>query len=356
MMQHRDRDGVLRRGRASFVWVLMALIAVALSAACESSIGSASTTAIPGSAASAAAGALPTAFDSMTVNVVKTVSPSVVLIQTSSGLGSGEIYDTKGDIVTNAHVVGKATSFVVTTSAGKQLDGTLVGSFPPDDIAVIKVNGSGLKPAKFSDSKKLQVGEFVLAIGNPLGLEGSVTSGIISALGRVVSEGVGGGTLPDAIQTSAPINPGNSGGALVNLASEVVGIPTLAALSPGTQAPAPGIGFAISSNRARVIADQLIQNGRVTNSGRAYLGLQAGNTTVGQGTLVVNVVPGGPAAKAGITAGTLITAVAGKPTPTTSQLAEVLASLNPRQTVKVDVVRRDGSTGTANVTLGELPA
>lgn len=354
MMQHADRDGVLRRGGTSFVWALTALIAVALPAACESSIGSTSTTASPGSAASAAA-TLPTALDSMTVNVVKTVSPSVVLIQTPSGLGSGEIYDTRGDIVTNAHVVGTATSFVVTTSAGKQLDGTLVGSFPPDDIAVIRVNGSGLKPAKFGDSSKLQVGEFVLAIGNPLGLEGSVTSGIISALGRVVSEGAGGGTLPDAIQTSAPINPGNSGGALVNLASEVVGIPTLAALSPGTQAPAPGIGFAISSNRTRVIADQLIQNGRVTKSGRAYLGIQTGNTSGGQGTLVVNVVPGGPAAQAGITAGTLITGVAGKPTPTTSQLAEVLASLNPGQTVKVDVVRRDGSTGTVNVTLGELP-
>src|SRR5215472_8603800 len=190
------------------------------------------------------------------------------------GLGSGEIYDTKGDIVTNAHVVGTATTFVVTVSSGKQLPGTLVGSFPPDDLAVIKVDGAGLKPATFGDSSKLEPGQSVLAIGNPLGLEGSVTSGIVSALGRVVSEGPGGGTLPDAIQTSAAINPGNSGGALVNLNSEVVGIPTLAALSPGTQAPAPGIGFAISSNRAKVIADQLVANGKVTNSGRAYLGIQ----------------------------------------------------------------------------------
>jgi S1-C subfamily serine protease len=327
---------------------MAALAAVAL-AACQSSTGN-SATSSPGTSSSS------TGTDAVTIDVVKTVSPSVVLIQTSEGLGSGEVYDTRGDIVTNAHVVGTATTFVVTTSAGKRLDGTLVGSFPPDDLAVIKVNGSGLQPAKFGDSSKLQSGETVLAIGNPLGLEGSVTSGIVSALGRVVSEGPGGGTLPDAIQTSAPINPGNSGGALVDLNSEVVGIPTLAALSPGTQAPAPGIGFAIASNRAKEIADQLVANGKVTNSGRAYLGIQAGATSGGEGVLVVQVEPGGPAAKAGIAAGTLITAVAGKPTPDPSQLAEVLATLSPGQTVPVTTVPPNTSSKTTvNVTLGELP-
>jgi S1-C subfamily serine protease len=341
-------DHSKRRRSAPFGCALAALAAVAL-AACQSSTSSSGT-----SSTASASGT--TAADSVTIDVVKTVSPSVVLIQTSEGLGSGEVYDTKGDIVTNAHVVGTATSFVVTTSAGKQLEGTLVGSFPPDDLAVIKVNGSGLQPAKFGDSSKLQTGETVLAIGNPLGLEGSVTSGIVSALGRVVSEGPGGGTLPDAIQTSAPINPGNSGGALVDLSSEVVGIPTLGALSPGTQAPAPGIGFAISSNRAKVIADQLVASGKVTNSGRAYLGIEAGATSGGEGVLVVQVVPGGPAAQAGITAGSLITSVAGKPTPGPSQLAEVLATLSPGQTVPVVVVPPSSSTRTTvNVKLGELP-
>ena len=330
---------------------IAALIVGAATMACQAGTSGSSTSSPSASSASAPAGT-----DTTTVDVVRNVSPSVVLIQTSSGLGSGEIYDSQGDIVTNAHVVGSATTFRVTTSAGKQLDGTLVGTFPPDDIAVIKVNGSGLKPARFGDSSKLLVGQAVLAIGNPLGLVGSVTSGIVSALNRVVSEGEGGGTLPDAVQTSAPINPGNSGGALVDLGSEVVGIPTLGAVSPGSSgAPAPGIGFAISSNRARVIADQLIQSGRVTNSHRAYLGVQAGNTNSGQGVVVVQVASGGPAAQAGIVPGSVITAVNGKPTPTTSQLSEALAGLSPGQTVKVDVVQPDGSKATVNVTLGELP-
>jgi S1-C subfamily serine protease len=356
MTQQGDRDDVHGTRLAPIGRLLAALVAAALlAAACQSSGGSSSPAAAAASSSAAAASSSAAAADSATVAVVKAVGPSVVLIQTPDGLGSGEVYDGNGDIVTNAHVVGTATTFVVTTSNGKQFDGTLVGSFPPDDLAVIRVNGAGLKPAKFGDSSKLQAGESVLAIGNPLGLEGSVTSGIVSALGRVVSEGAGGGTLPDAIQTSAPINPGNSGGALVDMASEVVGIPTLAALSPGTQAPAPGIGFAISSNRAKVIADQLVQSGRVTNSHRAYLGIQSGSTSGGQGTLVVAVAAGGPAAQAGITAGSLITSVAGKPTPTASQLAEVLATLQPGQTVPVTVVHPDGTSATVNVTLGQLP-
>jgi S1-C subfamily serine protease len=344
MSEQDGRDGLPRR----LGW-LVALSAIALAAACSTGSASNSTT---GSTSSSS-----TSESSTTIGVVKTVSPSVVLIQTPEGsLGSGEIYDTKGDIVTNAHVVGSATQFVVTVSSGKQLEGTLVGSFPPDDLAVIKVNGSGLTPAKFGDSSKLEPGEAVLAIGNPLGLEGSVTSGIVSALGRVVSEGPGGGTLPDAIQTSAAINPGNSGGALVDLNSEVIGIPTLAALSPGTQAPAPGIGFAISSNRAKMIADQLVATGHVANSDRAYLGISTGATSGGQGVLVLQVQPGGPAAQAGIQVGSLITSVAGKPTPTPTDLAEVLATLKPGQTVPVVLLPPDSSTKTTvNVRLGELP-
>jgi len=346
-MTGRGERGGVFWGR--FGAALAVLTAIALGAACSTGGTSNSSTSGSGSTSSADVNSLP-------IDVVKTVSPSVVLIQTPDGLGSGEVYDTKGDIVTNAHVVGSATTFVVTTYSGKQLPGTLVGTFPPDDLAVIKVDGNGLKPAKFGDSAKLQVGEAVLAIGNPLGLEGSVTSGIVSALGRVVSEGPGGGTLPDAVQTSAAINPGNSGGALVDLNSEVIGIPTLAALSPGTQAPAPGIGFAISSNRAKVIADQLVANGKVTNSGRAYLGIQTGATSGGEGVLVLSVQPAGSAARAGITPGTLIVSVAGKPTPTPTDLAEVLATLSPGQTVPVVVIPPNStSKTTVQVTLGELP-
>jgi len=341
------------RGLAAAVLTVAALALGACSGAGSSSSPGASsgTTAAPADTSTTAA-----ALDSAYTTVVKSVGPSVVLIQTASGLGSGEVYDTKGDIVTNAHVVGTETTFTVTFEDGRQMPGTLVGSFPPDDIAVVKVNGSGLKPVSWGDSSKLQVGQPALAIGNPLGLTGSVTAGVVSALGRVVSEGSGGGTLPDAIQTSAPINPGNSGGALVDLNSQVIGIPTLAAVSPGTQgAPAPGIGFAISSNRARLIADQLVKDGKVTNSHRAYMGIQAGNTVGGKGVLVASVEPGGPAASAGIAAGDVIVSVNGQPTPDTSTLSETLASLNPGQSVPVAIIRPDGGTGTVNVRLGELP-
>lgn len=348
------------RARSAAVAGLLA-VAVAMMACStsQSTTTQATSTQATTTSSGAATGASATGstVDASYTNVVKSIAPSVVLIQTPDGLGSGEVYDTKGNIVTNAHVVGGATTFVVTMSSGKELDGTLVGSFPPDDIAVIKVNPAGLKPVKWGDSSKLEVGQAAMAIGNPLGLQGSVTSGVISALGRIVSEGQGGGTLPDAIQTSAPINPGNSGGALVDLSSEVIGIPTLAAISPGTQgAPAPGIGFAISSNRARVIADQLVQNGKVTNSQRGYLGVQVGNTVGGQGTLVVSVEPSGPAAKAGVAAGDQMISVNGKPTPDTSELATVIAGIPPGQTVPVNVVTRDGSSKTVNVTVGQLPS
>jgi S1-C subfamily serine protease len=298
-------------------------------------------------------------LDAAYTNVVKAVAPSVVLIQTpSGGLGSGEVLDGQGNILTNAHVVGDATTFRVVTAGGQQLSGSLVSSFPPDDIAVIRVSGgAGLRPARFGDSSKLQVGQIVLAIGNPLGLQGSVTTGVVSALGRTVSEGPGAGTLPDAIQTSAAINPGNSGGALVDLRSEVIGIPTLAALSPGSQsAPAPGIGFAIASDRAKDLADQIVKNGRVVNSRRAYLGVEAADTTGGLGAFVVAVQQGGPAAGAGIQPGDRITGVNDADTPTAEALSIVLAGLNPGDAARLEISGQDGQARTVGVTLGELPS
>jgi len=179
------------------------------------------------------------------VQVVKHVGPSVVLIQTDQGLGSGIVFDAKGDVVTNNHVVENAGSFQVTLANGRQYRAQLVGTFPADDLAVLHIDAGGLRPAAFADSSSLQVGDVALAIGNPLGLQSSVTEGIVSALGRTVNED-NGVALPNVIQTSAAINPGNSGGALVNLQGQVIGIPTLAATDPqlGGSA-APGIGFAI---------------------------------------------------------------------------------------------------------------
>ena len=316
--------------------------AVLLLAAC--STGSGSTTS--GTSTSDTA-------DTAYVSVVKAVGPSVVEIQTTSGLGSGVVFNGQGDVVTNAHVVGSEQRFVVLTSDGKRLNATLVGAYPPDDLAVVRVSGGNLKAARFADSSKATVGQIVLAIGSPLGLQSSVTQGIVSATNRVVSEGSG-ITLPDAIQTSAAINPGNSGGALVDMDQQVLGIPTLAALTPDSGAPAPGIGFAISSNRAYDIAGQIAQYGRVVNSHRAYLGVQTVPTTA-DGVLVAGVVAGGPADRAGIRVGDLITSVAGTPTPTPGELSKVLATKAPGNTVQVALVRADGSRATVSVTLGELP-
>jgi putative serine protease PepD len=286
--------------------------------------------------------------------VVQKVSPSVVVIETSSGLGSGIVLDTKGDIVTNAHVVGAATTFTVTLADGRQFKGTLVGTFAANDIAVIRVDAPNLQPATFADSSKLQVGQVVMAVGNPLGLQTSVTQGIISALGRTVSES-GSVTLPGSIQTSAAINPGNSGGALVDINGDVVGIPTLAAVDQQIGGSAPGIGFAIPSNDARDFASQLITSGRVTNSHRAYLGIRSADALGAPGVLVYSVQSGGPAATAGITAQELILSIDGKPTPDTSTLTTVLAGLQPGQTVAVVVEHVNGSQSTVHVTLGQIP-
>jgi S1-C subfamily serine protease len=289
------------------------------------------------------------------VNVVDSVSPAVVQIQTPAGLGSGVVFDDQGDVVTNAHVVGSFTQFDVTLSGGSRHKATLVGSYPPNDIAVVKLTDAKPKPAPFADSSKIKVGEFALAIGNPLGLRSSVTDGIVSSVGRTVSEG-NGATIPSAIQTSAPINPGNSGGALVDITGRVIGIPTLAATDPefgGAQAP--GIGFAIPSNTARNLAAQLVSSGRVPQAKRGYLGVEV-TTIVGGGVLVQSVQRGGPADRAGIRPGDVIVALAGRPSPTSEELALVLATLKPGQRVSVKVVRRSGQRATLPVQLGTAPA
>jgi len=299
--------------------------------------------------------------------LVKQTLPSVVEIRTPSGLGSGVVFDDQGDVVTNAHVVGDATSFqVVLPGNSQQLPARLVGTYPPDDVAVIKLTGGrNLHPARFGDSATVAVGDIVLAMGSPLGLSSSVTNGIVSAVGRTVSEPAGasspGAVLPQAIQTSAPINPGNSGGALVDISGQVIGLPTLAAVDPqigqGGSA-APGIGFAVPSNIVRDIAGQLIATGgRVTNSHRAALGISvaglvdpSGNP---QGVGVQSVRPGGPADRAGIQAGDVITSVAGQQVPDPATLSTVLATLTVGQTVPV-VLQRGGASRTVQVTLGNL--
>jgi putative serine protease PepD len=284
--------------------------------------------------------------------VVRAVEPSVVQIETAQGLGSGVILDTQGHIVTNAHVIGSSKTFTVTLFNGNSVRGTLVGSFPPEDIGVIHIDAKDLRPATWA--RAATVGEIVMAVGNPLGLRASVTQGIVSAVGRLGEEG-GGIVLPDTIQTSAAINPGNSGGALVDLRGQTVGIPTLAAINPEVGTPAGGIGFAISSNRALFIARQLVASGHVSTTGRAFLGVRVGQAAGAPGVVIADVISGSPAAKAGLKVGEAIVSVDGVATPDPQTLASVLATKKPGDSVSVTLASPSGGRRTVQVTLGELP-
>ncbi|MEU1077702.1 MULTISPECIES: trypsin-like peptidase domain-containing protein [unclassified Streptomyces] len=297
--------------------------------------------------------------------VIKDVLSSVVQIDAANSLGSGVVYDAQGHIVTNAHVVGGENTFKVSTATGGGAIGAkLVAAYPEQDLAVIKLDAvpKGLKPARFGDSSKVEMGQIVLAMGSPLGLSSSVTQGIVSATGRTVTESRAGGgtgaTIGNMVQTSAAINPGNSGGALVNLDSEIIGIPTLAATDPDMGgSAAPGIGFAIPVSMVRTVADQIIKSGKVTDSGRAALGV-TGRTVVDSGyrpagVAIVEVKGGGAADRAGLRAGDIITRLGETEIGTITSLSEALAAAKPGQTVQV-TYSRGGSVRTATVTLGEI--
>jgi putative serine protease PepD len=358
----RDKRQVLPRGSALTAegqpprlrWAAIGAVVVALAAglaACSSSS--------PSSSSSASPAQLQSSYE----QVVDHVLPSVVQITTSNSTGSGVVYDSSGDIVTNAHVVGTATSVSVREPVGnKEMSATVVGTFTPDDLAVIRVQGSssGLKPAAWANSNGVKVGEIVLAMGNPLGLTDSVTQGIVSATGRTVGEGSGSNALiTSAIQTSAAINPGNSGGALVNLSDQVIGIPTLAAQLPGQGGAAPGIGFAIPSDTVKDIAGQLIKDGRVTRSDRAAIGIigetSANSSGQGVGVGVISVTSGSAAAQAGVTAGDVIVGVNNQKITSLADLQYVLAQLTPGSKVTIHYTSDSSSTAKSGTgTLGSL--
>jgi S1-C subfamily serine protease len=331
--------------------VLASVLITAVLAGCGGGGSSATTTTVQQTGAvSANVSSLQQSY----VQVIAHVAPEVVQIATPHGLGSGVVLDGKGDVVTNAHVVAEGGPFRVTDSRGRRYDATLVGTFAPDDLAVVHAQTASLPPARFADSSKLHVGDIVLAVGNPLGLRSSVTNGIISALGRTVPEPTG-AVLPNIIQTSAPINPGNSGGALVNLEGEVVGIPTLAATDPQLGGgAAPGIGFAIPSKLVSDIAHQIVEHGHVVNSHRAYLGVETASGVAGA-AVVVGVEQGSPAQQSGIKPGDQITAVDGKQVGSAAGLAAALAGLAPGQKVTVTIVTPNHSQRTVHATLGQYP-
>lgn len=244
----------MSRRRRPFSLFLIALLA-ALAAGC----GSAASTGESVSSVPVASANEASFLQQRFVSIVRAISPAVVQIRTSVALGSGVVFDARGDVVTNAHVVGNATRFTVTLASGDTHPATLIGTDAANDLAVIRIQGDRPRPATFADSAQVQVGDLALAIGNPLGLRSSVTEGIVSAVDRSVPE-TDSVTLSSVIQTSAAINPGNSGGALVDLTGQVIGIPTLAAIDPEMGAEAPGIGFAIDSNTVRRDAIRLARS------------------------------------------------------------------------------------------------
>jgi putative serine protease PepD len=287
-------------------------------------------------------------------SVVKTVSPEVVQIQTNTGLGSGVVFDRKGDTVTNAHVVAGAQTLSVTLSTGAQHPASIVGINPQNDIAVIRVSGAKPRPATFRRLLQGPGRRHRARDRQPAGpaLERHAGNRLLCR-----ADGVRGKRRRAAVRhpDQRRDHPGNSGGALVDIEGAVIGIPTLAAIDPEFgETPAPGIGLAIPSNTARNFAAKLIASGSVARTGRAYLGVVITTILTG-GVLVESVQPGGPATKAGIKPGEVIVSVAGQQTPSTDVLTSVLATLRPGQTVPVQVLAPSGQVSTVQVTLGSQP-
>jgi serine protease Do len=253
-------------------------------------------------------------FNSEVSALVDKITPSVVNIdvilnasstnaQNAEGVGSGIIYKEEGYIITNNHVAGNANKITVTLYDGTNYNGTLVGADANTDVAVVKISATNLVTAKFVSEDLEKVGNFVLAVGSPFGVQQTTTNGIISGMDRSVPMSSA-NTLPyvDLIQTDAPINPGNSGGPLVNINGEVIGMNTLGYSTSGSSS---GIGFAIPSNTVTVIADEIIKYG---SAQLPSMGISIGNNTSNiLGVLLSAVTPGGPADKAGLKAGDIIT-------------------------------------------------
>jgi S1-C subfamily serine protease len=300
--------------------------------------------------------------------VARRVGPAVVSITvktpTAFGIGSGVVIDKDGDVLTNNHVISAAigvrnASIVVTFSNEATAKATVVGHDPTSDLAVIKVPNDQLTVAQLGNSNKLAVGDPVIAIGSPLGLQGTVTAGIISALNRPVhvsSEDGSSDAYLDAIQTDAPINPGNSGGALVNSAGAVIGINSAAALGaigpPGQQTTPNGIGYAIPINYARKIALELIHTGTALH---ASLGAQGSTALAGVrvGAYIKQVSPGGPAAKAGLKPGDVVVAADGQVVQSFDQLTVIVQQHVPGDRISVTYYRSGTSQKvTTTVTLG----
>jgi serine protease DegQ len=286
------------------------------------------------------------------IRVARSATPAVVGISRNGGSGSGVIVRADGVILTNAHVVGNAREVRVTTADGRTLTGRVLGRDVDVDTAVVQVSGTNLPVAPLGDSDRLEVGQVAIAIGNPLGLERTVTQGVVSAVNR---DPRGINLFAPLIQTDAAINPGNSGGPLLDSSGRVIGINT--AILAGTT----GLGFAIPINVATDVMQQILTTGRVR---RAYMGIGPREITpeiaryfrlpIEEGIVVVQVTRGAPAQRAGILAEDFITAIDDQPVRSNADLMRILRARRPGDTVNVRIVRGN-RTLTLPVTLGEAP-
>ena len=305
------------------------------------------------------------------VAIAEKVTPSVVGVKTFGtaytywgqripnqelGSGSGIIYSEDGYIITNYHVIEDATSVMITLSDGTEYDARIIGSDASSDLAVLKVDAADLPEADFGDSSALQIGELVVAIGNPLGYENTVTDGIVSGLNRQLTDYIDSATL---IQTNATINSGNSGGALVNSKGEVVGINSAKLVASNAE----GMGFALSINEVKPIVEEIISKGHVS---RPYMGVSinsqyqvnedtAARYEIPMGIQVAEVMTGGPAARAGLQAGDIIYKVNGTLIQSFEDLSDIIDNSKVGDELQV-FANRNGQKVVVNVVLGEANA
>ena len=303
----------------------------------------------------AAPAAAPTGSDEeeSVIRVVQQAAPAVVSVRTSEGFGSGVLVRRDGVLLTNAHVVGTARVVTIGLADGRRVQGEVLGRDPTVDIAVVRIPIDAAPAPPLGDSDQLRVGQLAIAIGNPLGLERTVTTGVISAVNRSPQ----GFPLEGLIQTDAAISPGNSGGPLLDSRGQVIAINTAIISEPG----ASGLGFAVPINLAADILQQILTTGRVV---RAFLGVQYGELDptaaerfrlpVREGAIVVQAVPGSPASRAGLQRGDIITAINGTPVRQTGDLRRALRTMRPGQSANL-TVQRENQRLTIPVRLAEAP-
>ena len=307
----------------------------------------------------------PRSGETRTGAIYRLASPAVVSIRTDSGSGTGFVIDRNGTIVTNSHVVGSSQRVAVRFGPDSDsIQADVLGSDPSSDLAVVSIDPkkvpAGVKGLKLADSRSVRVGDLAIAIGNPFGLDRTATEGIVSGVGREI-QAPNGFSIDSVIQTDAPINPGNSGGPLLNDAGQVIGVNSQ--IETGGGQGNVGIGFAVPSNTVREVVPRLSQGQVIV---RPFLGLETSTVPEsvatsrglqpGEGVYVQNARGGGPADDAGIRQGDVIVTVASRAVQTPSDLSEAIDGKSPGDTVRIEVVRADGTRESVPVRLGKRPS